>query len=95
MSQQMIDHERDAFAKLTGKFRHYCHDWDGMAIDQNCHEFTCCQCTFEPALEAEKADAQLHLESICPRCGVDASSCECATAKAEIDAISADDLLNL
>lgn len=88
----MIDHERAAFAKLTGKFRHYCDDWDGMAIDETCHEFTCCGCSFGPVLDAEKPDAQLLLEGICPRCSVEAETCDCAKARAEIAAITLDGL---
>ena len=84
-----------AFEKREGRFRHYCDDWDGMAIDETCHEFIACHCTFEPALEAEKADAQLALEQVCPRCSVDNATCECAVAKAEIEAINLDGLFDV
>lgn len=29
---------------LTGKFKHYCWEWDGMAIDETCAEFEVCSC---------------------------------------------------
>lgn len=27
---------------LSGKFKHWCYDWDGLPIDETCDEFTCC-----------------------------------------------------
>ena len=38
------DPERDAFTKLDPLTRHYCPDWDGMAIDAGCPEYECCSC---------------------------------------------------
>lgn len=29
---------------LTGDWKHYCHEWDGMAIDETCPEFEACLC---------------------------------------------------
>lgn len=29
---------------LTGKYSHWCLDWDGMPIDETCPEFECCTC---------------------------------------------------
>ena len=30
---------------LTGKYSHYCFDWDGLPIDETCKdEFDCCLC---------------------------------------------------
>ena len=29
---------------LTGKHRHWCHDWDYMPIDETCPEFEACTC---------------------------------------------------
>jgi len=26
------------------KYRHFCHDWDGLEIDETCPEFACCTC---------------------------------------------------
>jgi len=26
---------------LTGKYRHWCHDWDGLPIDETCDEWPC------------------------------------------------------
>jgi hypothetical protein len=38
------DHEASMYARLTGKHKHYCWDWDGMAIDETCPEFDACLC---------------------------------------------------
>jgi hypothetical protein len=27
---------------LTGKWAHWCYDWDGLPIDETCGEFPCC-----------------------------------------------------
>lgn len=29
---------------LTGKFRHWCPEWDGLPIDETCPEFKACVC---------------------------------------------------
>lgn len=42
-----IDRENEAFKKLTGKKKHFCPDWDYMAIDENCDEFEACTCNIE------------------------------------------------
>jgi hypothetical protein len=31
---------------LTGRFRHWCYDWDQLPIDETCEEFECCVCNF-------------------------------------------------
>lgn len=31
---------------LNGKCKHYCPDWDGLAIDEFCPEFECRTCNF-------------------------------------------------
>lgn len=36
---------------LTGKFGHWCWDWDELPIDETCKEFEYCGC-----FNAEKAD---------------------------------------
>jgi len=48
-----VNHEELVFAQLTGKYKHYCSDWDEMAIDENCAEFASCTCFIE-AIEAGK-----------------------------------------
>lgn len=42
---------------LTGRYAHYCLDWDGLPIDETCVEWPCC--AFEPVgiTDAQKADA--------------------------------------
>jgi hypothetical protein len=40
----MIDHEEMIFKTLTGKYKHYCVEWDGMAIDEFSPEFEACLC---------------------------------------------------
>lgn len=42
-----MDHEEVVFARLKGKFKHYCPDWDELAIDETCVEFEHCLCEFE------------------------------------------------
>lgn len=39
-----MDIEEIEFHKLKGKYRHYCADWDFMAIDETCPEFESCRC---------------------------------------------------
>ena len=29
---------------LTGKFAHYCWEWDGLPVDETCKEFEVCLC---------------------------------------------------
>lgn len=29
---------------LTGKEAHYCHDWDGLPMDETCEEYSSCGC---------------------------------------------------
>lgn len=31
---------------LAGEFAHFCHDWDGMTVDETCDEYSCCNCEF-------------------------------------------------
>jgi hypothetical protein len=32
---------------LTGKYGHWCDDWDYLPIDETCDEFDACHCVFE------------------------------------------------
>lgn len=36
--------EQRVYDNLKGKYKHYCYDWDGMAIDETYKEFECCTC---------------------------------------------------
>lgn len=40
----MFDAEEETYNNLYGFFKHYCHDWDGLAIDEMCMEFEYCLC---------------------------------------------------
>jgi hypothetical protein len=40
----LIDHEERIFQRLTGKYKHYCAEWDFMAIDETFPEFEACLC---------------------------------------------------
>lgn len=43
---------------LTGKFCHWCDDWDDLPIDETCDEFAACSCEWEDdnmTREAESA----------------------------------------
>lgn len=39
-----VDRESQAYEKLKGALKHFCPDWDYMAIDENCPEFEACTC---------------------------------------------------
>jgi hypothetical protein len=45
-SDVKVDIEQRRFMMLTGKYKHYCPDWDMMAIDETCAEFHACLCKF-------------------------------------------------
>ncbi len=32
---------------LIGKFGHWCHDWDGLPVDETTPEWDCCTCYTE------------------------------------------------
>ena len=38
------NYERIVFLNLTGTCKHYCPEWDFMAIDETCPEFDSCTC---------------------------------------------------
>ena len=42
----MLPNDYDEYAqpKLTGKYAHYCWEWDGLRIDETCAEFFHCTC---------------------------------------------------
>ena len=44
MSEWEVDCLRDRGRVLTGKFAHYCNEWDGMTVDETCAEFAACLC---------------------------------------------------
>ncbi len=48
------DPEEASFARLTGAYKHYCPEWDWMAIDETWPEFEACTC-YEPHVYAETA----------------------------------------
>jgi hypothetical protein len=41
------DKEEKVFEKLKGNYKHYCPDWDFMAIDETCPEYEACTCSIE------------------------------------------------
>lgn len=41
-------------AALSGKQKHFCPDWDYMAIDETCREFEACTCVFQTCCESVK-----------------------------------------
>ncbi len=43
----MMDAEEIAYSKLPGTFKHYCCEWDGLAIDEGCPEFKYCHCEWD------------------------------------------------
>jgi len=40
-----VDYEYEQYLKLKGEKKHFCPDWDFMAIDEFCPEFEGCTCT--------------------------------------------------
>jgi hypothetical protein len=40
-----VDYEYEQYLKLKGEKKHFCPDWDFMAIDEFCPEFEACTCT--------------------------------------------------
>lgn len=47
---EKTDPEEYWFSKLTGKYKHYCLEFDGLAIDETCEEFKYCLCFKEEQL---------------------------------------------
>lgn len=39
-----VDRESAVFERLKGAMKHFCPDWDFMAIDENCPEHAACCC---------------------------------------------------
>lgn len=56
-----IDEEAVKFygTPLTGKYKHFCMEFDGLPIDENCHEFKYCVC-FEDGEEIQQLKQALH-----------------------------------
>lgn len=52
MSTEDIMKNDLSFERLTGDFKHYCPEWDGLAIDETCVEFEACVC-YTPEYSAE------------------------------------------
>jgi hypothetical protein len=64
----MTEFERDSMREhrrvLTGKYAHYCPDWDFMTIDETCPEFEACTCF--PSTEKkmiERGQGKYHVEA--------------------------------
>lgn len=49
------------FNSLTGKYKHYCYEWDFLPIDETCIEFVYCDCV---PVNQEVLDAKDKLEKI-------------------------------
>ena len=39
---------------LTGKYAHWCEEWDELPVDETCEEFACCLCYSGPEFEKAK-----------------------------------------
>lgn len=60
MSQDWIDDCKEFWGKvLTGKYGHWCNEWDGLPIDETCQEFKCCNCFVDTA-EIRKIKEELN-----------------------------------
>lgn len=46
----MTEFEQDCIScwgrVLTGKYAHFCNDWDYLPIDETCHPFAYCNCDY-------------------------------------------------
>jgi hypothetical protein len=45
---------------LKGKYRHYCNEFDGLPVDENCFEFKFCTC-FEDSQEIKDLQNKIEL----------------------------------
>jgi hypothetical protein len=50
-----VDHEEYVYSRLQGTFKHYCHEFDGLAIDETCVEFRYCTCDWRDLTPDETA----------------------------------------
>jgi hypothetical protein len=57
----MANTEKKIFESLKGKYKHYCQDWDFLAIDETCPEFQSCLC-FKKEKEMNNQDHVNHLK---------------------------------
>jgi zona occludens toxin (predicted ATPase) len=55
-AQWAEDCERWRGEVLTGKYSHWCHDWDFLPVDETTREFTACSC-WEVGADAKQLDA--------------------------------------
>lgn len=66
------DKEEIVFNKLKGAKRHYCPDWDYMAIDETTPEFEACTCNLKvkiPTHCAQCGNEYGFADEICEVCG--------------------------
>jgi hypothetical protein len=49
----MANTEQKIYESLKGKYKHYCKEWDGMAIDETCPEWEACLCYDKEKIENE------------------------------------------
>lgn len=65
MSQDWIDDCIEFYGKvLTGKFAHWCPEWDGLPIDETCPEFKVCTCYSEKDMTPELWEEKLKITGI-------------------------------
>ena len=53
MSELDIDAIKEYGAPLTGKYKHFCRDFDGLPIDETKYQFQYCLC-FEDSVEVKR-----------------------------------------
>lgn len=72
-----VDRENQVFERLKGLKKHFCPDWDYMAIDETCPEFEACCCEKYNPPKLDKCFKCKHVfqffEESCPQCGYDGS----------------------
>ena len=47
---------------LTGKYAHFCSDWDYLTLDETCHPFMYCNCEYTEWDMTEKEHIRKELE---------------------------------
>ncbi len=42
-----VDWLQERYDKLTGKYKHWCYDWDDLPIDETTSEWSGCNCGYK------------------------------------------------
>jgi hypothetical protein len=73
-SQEWVDDCMHWWGKvLTGKYAHWCGDWDDLPINEWCEEFSACTCYPERYADSASEGTCAHPVGnyTCPTCGIE------------------------